>query len=267
MKSDLRWLRPMDVTIDHTVQRGLDKTHVNRIAKGYDPLLFGIGHVSLRPDGRYYVSDSQHRCAAAVECGKGDVAVLFNVYTGLTVEQEAELFLKLNAHKKAVSVLDNFNISVRALHPVHLDIVRILNIFGLRVAGHRTDGGIAAVSTLLKLYQARTEIQPLPNTKPLEGAQYHLLVRTLDILCTAYKRERNAYDSVMMNGIAGLLVKHGTRVDAKEMSRKLSRDTPGVALARISGGTYGGKKSKVLAAVEYFESVYDQGRHKNRLVP
>lgn len=255
-------LRPSEVKVDETVQRNFDENHANRIAKAYDPVLFGLGHVSLREDGYYYVLDGQHRVHAAIEAGHGDTAILFRVYRGLSHEQEAVLFLQLNANKKAVGALDKFRLSVEAESPVHLDIARILDSFGLRVAANHTDGGVSAVVALEQIYRGRvgTKTAPMPHGTA-DLPESHLLSRTLHVLVKAWGKNRDAFDGVLLKGCAALLNKHGAAIDAVSLSRSLAKSgTPALAIGHIKSLSEIAKKTRVMAAVEYLEGVYNRGR-------
>lgn len=268
---DIVWLRPKDIRVDPASQRPFDAGHANRIAKKYDPALFGLGHVSLRADGGYYAVDSQHRCAGATLAERDDEPVPFRVYKGLTLAQENQLFLDLNANKKSVSALDTFNKSCAAGNPINIDIVRILKLNGLRVAAHRAEGGVAAVVALLQIYQGRvgtkTTYEDAESAVPgMPGGE--LLNRTLAILVKAYKTEREAFDGVLMRGVAALILKHGTKLDTGALADALKRNPPVVVIGNIRGLANLGGSSPVAAAVSHLEHIYNFGRRENKkLVP
>ena len=76
----------------------LDRT-VDKLVREWDPRLLTPLVVSYR-DGRYYLVDGQHRvCAMRKKNGGKDVTALCRVYHGLTYEQEAELYYKLDRAK------------------------------------------------------------------------------------------------------------------------------------------------------------------------
>lgn len=266
---DYAWLKPSEIRVDESVQRRFDRTHANRIAKQYDPLLFGLGHVSLRADKHYYALDGQHRIAAAIESGDGDTAVLFKVYRGLDHAAEASLFLQLNANKKTPNALDTFRLSVEAGSPVHCDIVRILDSFGLRIAANHSDGGISAVIAVLHIYHGRVGTKPSDGEVGKAAPQSHLLSRSLHVLTKAWGKDRNAFDGILLKGIAGLLNKHGTAIDAVSLSRALAkRGGAPVVIGHIRSLAQLAGKTPLAAAVEYLEGVYNRGRtDEKRLKP
>ena len=72
---------------------------VDKLVREWDPRLLTPLVVSFR-DGRYNLVDGQHRvCAMRKKNGGKDVTALCRVYHGLTYEQEAELYYKLDRAK------------------------------------------------------------------------------------------------------------------------------------------------------------------------
>ena len=80
-------------------QRPVKDADVNRLLREWDPCLLDPLVVSYR-DGNYYLVDGQHRACVLRQKNDGkDVAALCHVYRGLTYEQEAELYYKLDRAK------------------------------------------------------------------------------------------------------------------------------------------------------------------------
>ena len=76
----------------------LDRT-VDKLVREWDPRLLTPLVVSHR-EGRYNLVDGQHRvCAMRKKNGGKDVTALCRVYHGLTYEQEAELYYRLDRAK------------------------------------------------------------------------------------------------------------------------------------------------------------------------
>ena len=80
-------------------QRPVLDRAVDKLVREWDPRLLTPLVVSYR-DGRYNLVDGQHRvCAMRKKNGGKDVTALCRVYHGLTYEQEAELYYKLDRAK------------------------------------------------------------------------------------------------------------------------------------------------------------------------
>lgn len=77
-------------------QRPVETEDVNKLIAKWNPCLLTPIVVSFR-DGNFNVVDGQHRVAAMRKmAGGGDVIVPCIIYTGLTYEQEAELYYMLD---------------------------------------------------------------------------------------------------------------------------------------------------------------------------
>lgn len=88
-----------DLYSGQSYQRPVMDSVVEKLVRAWDPRLLTPLVVSYR-DGRYYLVDGQHRaCAMRKMNGGEDVIAPCQVYRGLTYEQEAELYYKLDQAK------------------------------------------------------------------------------------------------------------------------------------------------------------------------
>ena len=101
-------------------QRTVDEKAVRKLAENWNPRYLDPVTVSYR-DGKYNVIDGQHRIAAMrrmKESGKlkfdADVKVLCIVHTGLTYQEEAELFYRLDqfGFKRMIGILRRLDIII-----------------------------------------------------------------------------------------------------------------------------------------------------------
>jgi hypothetical protein len=146
----LRWVAVADIVVDERNQREFRPGWAAQIAAEFDPDRFLPPLVSLRPDGKYYVIDGQHRVGAMRLMGWDDQQIQCWVYEGLTSAQEADLFLWHN-NRKSVGAFDKFRIGVEAERGVEADINRIVLLNGLKVA-QGVPGSVSAVGALRKVY-------------------------------------------------------------------------------------------------------------------
>lgn len=80
-------------------QRPVKDRWVDRLVREWDPRLLDPLVVSYR-DGHYFLVDGQHRlCGMRKKNGGKDLMAVCHVYEGLTYEQEAELYYKLDQAK------------------------------------------------------------------------------------------------------------------------------------------------------------------------
>lgn len=91
-----RDLSTANLTSGLPYQRPVETEDVDKLIAKWDPCLLPPIVVSFR-DGNFNVVDGQHRIAAMRKmAGGGDVTVPCIIYTGLTYEQEAELYYMLD---------------------------------------------------------------------------------------------------------------------------------------------------------------------------
>lgn len=100
MMDGVQWeekiLSTADLFSGQPYQRPVKERVVDKLVREWDPRLLTPLVVSYR-DGRYYLVDGQHRVCGGKKKNSGkDVDMLCQVYYGLTYEQEAELYYKLD---------------------------------------------------------------------------------------------------------------------------------------------------------------------------
>lgn len=138
-------------------QRELNMARVKRYSSHFDWDIFGVPLVSLR-GGEYYVVDGQHRVELLKMLGIEEV--LCQVICGLTYEQEADKFVKLNSERGGLTSNQKFHGRVESKDVVALDIVRILNNRGFtysHTAGQKKENVISAVACVESVYKSYGE--------------------------------------------------------------------------------------------------------------
>jgi len=276
IKTETRELPANILTIDPRVQRKLDQRRVDRLAAEWDDLMVGIITVSHRMtalplDGEtdpfeealdeYVVLDGQTRLAAFRQvCGNtGDTSapVLAQVHTGLTLEEEAEIFLKHN-NRKAVISADRFRIAVVAGEQWALDITQILaehnwTARGVTVDGKtlRQFGGVVAAEKVYRL------------------GGYDALKHTFVTIENAWgSKNRDAVCAHTLYGL-GLLHARHPELTSKQLHgfvTKLSKITPGTFVGDVSSDKRRYSQSVQTAAYNYVLELFNRGRKdENRL--
>jgi hypothetical protein len=142
--------------VDHRVQRDhVNESKLNKIRAKYNRPALGTLVVSRREDGTKVLLDGQHRWLVVKEL-EGETAELdCRVHHGLTLQEEAELFVYYNV-QEAASPLDLHKARVTQGEKVALDIDKAARDNGWVIgAGH---GRISAIKVLEDLYlQAENE--------------------------------------------------------------------------------------------------------------
>ena len=255
LETHLRWvpLDTMRVAEEGNGQRELTSGRVNRItAAGFDLELMGYPVVSER-DGHFWILDGQAR-VAALKAWLGDwkgQTVQCRVFVGLTVEQEAEIFLELNDFTQ-VAAFAKFKNAVTAGRPVETDINRIVLANRLVVSREKTrDDSVGCVSTLVKVYRrsgAEVFAQSLRVVRDSYGrpGMESAVIDGVGLLCQRYNGELAESDAIkklsdVRGGVNGLIGRAQTI--RKATAAALNESIAAAAVDVINAGR-GGKKLK-----------------------
>jgi hypothetical protein len=185
MKLTFVELAPNNINVDHQYQRPLTDAHVNRIGREYNREYFGVIVVSKREDGRHYVIDGQHRLAAMIKIGKGDIKVPCMVYEGLTVGQEADMFVS-QTKSRNIHPIDLYRARMFAGEPKILEINQIVEEAGLVVKNDNHAATIRAPHAVEMIYDA--------------GGKDHLKT-VLDIVYEVWGEDRRGIQAGIVRGV------------------------------------------------------------------
>ena len=208
MKYRVKQVPLAQLKVDLRVQRDIKEHNLRKLTANFEPALIGVIIVSEREDGSLWVADGQTRVAAARANGMtGTITAI--VYTGLSLQEEARLFLGHNA-KSSVRALDKLRVSWSADELHALDIERALNAAGFSFRrGSRLRPAFAA-GALIKAHR-------------LTGGAN--LERTMRVLNDAWPTDENAAHGVLILSVAQFLDLHKA-VDPERLARILSAERP-----------------------------------------
>lgn len=131
----LDWLDKNLIDVDPLYQRPLDEARVNKILAGFTWSSFGAVVVVPQEDGRYHVSDGQHRLAAAKLHPK--VAHVPAVVVKVEdVPAEAAVFVQINKARKNVSPLELFFAQLAAGDDEAVTVLQVCERAGVRIPKH-----------------------------------------------------------------------------------------------------------------------------------
>ena len=235
-------------------QRDTDTRRADKIAEAFDLSSFGTVTVSRRKDGHLYIVDGKHRSTAAVKNGLEGVPTL--VLDGLTEEQEAAKFLKLN-ETKTVSAVDKFKAQVIAGEREQIEINSIVKAHGWTVNAAKTDGNIAAVKALETVFRGAGE---LPSS-----AGFALLDTTLDTVTQAWQMNSDGTTASMIVALGKVLGRYSRGVDQQTMVKKLRATTPASLLGRANGNAKVRGVSVRESLAEILVNTYNMKLRKNVL--
>lgn len=247
---DLKWLTPAELEIEPLAQRSFDAKWAEDLAREWDDDKLGVLEVSQR-DGRYFVTDGQHRRAALITNGLGNVPVPCNVFFHDDVAGQAKRYVADNVEKRRPNPVDSFRIKVAAKDPESVAIQRVIEDNGLIFYFGSGSNYISCVSAVQWVYRRG-------------GAK--LLDNVLKLINSTWSGERSSRDGNIVKAIALLLDKVGNQLDLDSFAHKVQSDS---TAARIMGTARAHKmatgKALYIQAAEVLVSVYNKGRTTKRV--
>lgn len=121
-----------NLNIDQSYQRSLSTVSVKKMAKDFKVDLLALPLVSVRRDGSMWVIDGQHRVAAAKLASVPTIDA--RLVSGLTQEEEAQMFVDANINSKRLTGPNFFVASLRAGNPKIVQIARMYERYGYTIA-------------------------------------------------------------------------------------------------------------------------------------
>jgi len=210
-EAKLQWVPLSQMQVNEVAQRDFNPKWAADLAAKFDMEEMGNPTVNHR-DGAFHIIDGQHRVEALkLHLGEGgweERSVECRTYEGLTDQEEAEKFLKLNNRLKP-HAFDDFRVSAYAGRETESEISRIVGEMGLKIS--RARGGISATGTLKKVYA--------------RGGQV-VLARTVMIIRDAYGE--TGFEAPVIDGIGLFVQRYAGEVDDERLVKKLASAAGGV---------------------------------------
>lgn len=193
-------VRVGDLHIDPRVQREhIVESKLDRIRKKYNPNALGTFEASRRNNGKLVLLDGMHRRIVIMEKEEQgeDFLIDCKVHTGLSLQEEAELFVDLN-NQQAANALDLHKVRVVQKDPVALALDKAAAEYGWRI-GSGT-GCISAVKVLENLYYAGEEAF-------VDDGYGHVLVEdTIEVITTAWGNDQKAVGQNILKAVGEFLL-------------------------------------------------------------
>lgn len=244
-------LSAKEISIDSRYQRSLDESRVDAMAKNLDESRLGVPVLSLRKDGSYVVLDAQHRLEALRRAGLDGLKILCEVHNGLSLDEEAALFLKLNNGRKAVRVFDKYRARLIAKEHAAVEFTRVVESLGLKIGAAPGKNTVCAIQSVESVHR-----------------RHGNLLDTLSILKRWGQGEAAVFDGDLIKDVSRFLVDYEAQdVNSNDLVAKLARLDPGYVMRRIRAKA-DILKDRRLAANSEFREIYNQRRVKSdRLQP
>jgi hypothetical protein len=231
--------------IDGDYQRPLT-SFANEVAANYDPAMVGTLIVSERGKKGFAVIDGQTRMAGMADNDEPAAPCL--VYSGLTREQEAELFADLQTKRRGMATYLRFRAALVAKRPEAIAIAAIVQNAGFELDKDETPHTIKSIAALEHTYRRD------PN----------LLSDVLDVIRDAWPDPDTEYRTGgdLIRGIARFLEREA-KVDREKLVQRLAAVTPRMirhrANALMEGGG-GGSGNRAGFIADAILGIYMRGK-------
>jgi hypothetical protein len=254
------------IKFDPRAQRNLNKARAQTIAEKLVPTALGTPILSQRQDGLYAV-DGMHRVYACQLILSGTVSaseevreavqtITCEVHSGLSMANEASLFIIKNKESSKVGPNDEFRIGVLAGHPLFQDTNTVLEKHQLKV-GSSSVNGVRGIKGILSIVMEHG-----PD----------ILDVSLTVAEDAWGRTSDTWHSVTIGGIATVMSKHPDVVNPQELAQKLKRQGDPTSfrakiqtIATNNNTRHDGTKGRLKAAHLAVASAWNASRRVNRI--
>lgn len=253
-------IKVSELDIDRRVQRhGLNRAKVARIKNNYNPAAVGVMIVSRRKDRSLVILDGQHRHEATRIVTDNQGEMVCHVYEGLTLAEEAQMFLDLNDTTQP-TIIDKFNVTLHAETEQGdnaRDLSEILGAYGWTVSNVAAPGHVNAVKVVQRMYELSEKI----------GAEPNLVQSTILTVSRAWGNDRLGVQGPVFEGIARIYARDGSKVDLDRLIEVLKMYRGGpmslIAEAQQMAAIRKGKVSMAIA--EILVEAYNKGRRTKTL--
>ncbi|MDI9952865.1 DUF6551 family protein [Rhodococcus sp. NM-2] len=190
-------IRVADLTVDPSMDTGrlyMQRDEIAawtaKIAEDWDPEMLLPALVSKRKDSTLVIIDGQHSNQACISKEGPDFLRDTMVYEGLTIQQEAKLFLAANKHRKPVKPFDNFRVSLTAGDAIAIRVNDEVQALGgdLQVAATPSANRVGAVQALLAM-----------------GKKPGMVSRVLKVVSDAWGRDASTWDNIVLRAVTMVL--------------------------------------------------------------
>jgi len=247
-----------DLTVDRRVQRsGYDLTKIEWIILRFNPGALGVITVSRRKDRSTVIIDGAHRVEAVRRVSENTGKVRCHVFTGLTLAEEAQMFLDLN-HTSKPLYIDQFRVRIEAEDPVAVGISKIVHSYGWTISGQAVNGNINAPAALERLWRLSSRLEFEPN----------LVQLTILVVTRSWGTERAGVHGVILDGIGRLLAEHGSRLNVDNLIERLRLFKGGPSQLHIEATQFAAlQKMRVSMAVASLCTAEYNRRMRNNGLP
>lgn len=247
-RASLEWIAADSFTTDQSYDRPADEKRINEMAENWQDEALGVVFASRREDEELlYLLDGQHRVGSLRKLGRKTELVPTLVFEGLSVPQEARLFVMMNKNRRALSPSELFYASIVEGDKGALEIKEVVDSLGLRLESTQHGPGVVnCVAMIQRVYRAM-------------GAAG--LDATLSLILVAWGEPSPpmAFHQYLVSILSRILYHGEGKVDVDHLRQVLAKEKPEEIIRRAQSinALQGGAKDFVLG--EVILSAYNKG--------
>jgi hypothetical protein len=240
-----------------------DDDKITGMLAEFHPEAVGVIPISRRADGSLWVMDGQRRCYVSAKLGRS--VTLAAIYSGLTPDEEADLYYRLNFDRLRPNCWNSFGVRY-SRDPVIRAITALVGEYGFRTgSADRSLTSIAAVGALEHIYN-------YPGGPAI-------LRRTLQWIKDLWPNDVLARDGTFLTGLAlfiynwdpGLGLQRPGQVDEAYDEKRVRAVFSGVPAIEVRRGSrqYRADTGAVLNGRTYatvLRDIYNNRLKSNRIV-
>lgn len=223
-------------------QRAIRASRVKKIVNEFQEIQAEAPKVSWR-DNKYFIFDGQHTTRARIVMNGGeDLDVECDVYLGLTKEEEADLFVKLNSNKKSVTFNEKMKGNYIAGNQEAIDIIDIIRSKDVDIS---FDSTVTKPNTIIALNKA---------TQIYENGGKEALEWVLDVAHGAWEEDKYGMHTSILGGLYIVYTVYGSekKFSKEDFINVMRTESPSIIMREGRELSIGGDKRFAKRMVERY---------------
>lgn len=230
------------MNVDLSYQRTPEEPRIRKISSGWDDNKANVIHLSQRKDGSKWVIDGNHTRLACERVYGKEHELLCNIHTGLSVKEEAELFVALNKAQKKPSFNETLKASLAAGDQIAVGYINALEEAGLKYS-------LSKSKNRQDEYRAHNSLISIYKLTP-----YDLFVRSVKVAISATDGREDFLKVGLFPGLCSVVVKHPEINDNRLIN--IIKKTPIGKIIDIANLYKDGSLSGGVSTTIYFRKAY-----------
>jgi hypothetical protein len=216
-KGTFEQVRISDILIDRDYQRRIRESYVRYLIEQFDEALFHVLYLNRRADGVLACMDGQHRVETAIRLHLHKRRAPAFVTSGLSKQEEARVYLKINQNRLPASGPDAFRAKLEAGEADATEIAAVTDQRGLSLVEYHGELRAREIMAYGTLYMLR---------------KYGTLIDVLDTIIAAWPDEPTGFKALHMRGVDKLIRVSRHAIDLEHLAETMATEGPSKIEAR-----------------------------------